>query len=191
MDIMKIGGIALIAIIGIFFLLPALSDSFGGTGGSLGGGAVGYSGESGAATGLPFGININLGELLNGSGKETSQILQPEVGTIAELGLLEGSFKRLEDDFYSGVRVLPTGEKKYVEGSLKQVGYQISPETGQKYTQVSKGLRLYTEKSRDYTGSGSGKERSQVLDQTNSTHYGTGTKKVTTNPFAPTYGTAV
>jgi len=87
MDIMKIGGIALIAIIGIFFLLPALSDMMGGSGGSLGGGATGGGGNGGSGDiGLPQPINIfiNIPDLYSGSGKETSQLLERE-------GVIEGS----------------------------------------------------------------------------------------------------
>jgi len=150
MDIMKIGGIALIAIIGIFFLLPALTDSFGGVGGGLGGGATGYSGDTGAASGLPFEININMPEYLNGSGKESSQILEYDFLSAYVAGretqAAGGSFAEIKEAVRSyGGWSGETGAK---------TGLEIAKEQGKTPVQYLREAGVST---------GAGKERSQEL----------------------------
>jgi len=150
MDIMKMGGIALIGIIGIFFLLPALTDSFGGAGGSLGGGAAGYGGETGAASELPLEININVPEYLNGSGKESSQILEYDFLSAYAAGHAKqaagGSFSEIKEAVRSyGGWSGETGEK---------IGLDIAKEQGISPVEYLRRQGLGTE---------SGKEKSQTI----------------------------
>ncbi len=118
--------------------------------------AAGEGGESGGGGGgdmqIPF-----IGSLLGGSGAVGSSV-QPETasGTVPIISLIQelalgSSFRDLGNGNYTGVRTLPSGDKKVVEGNIGSIGYAISPTTGQKYTPVSKTETLYTEKSRDMT----------------------------------------
>lgn len=76
---------------------------------------------------------------------------QNALNPVQELGLIPGTYKDLGQGYYGGVRVLPTGQKKVVQGSTSSVGYAIDTQTGQKYTDLGGGVRLYTEASRDLT----------------------------------------
>lgn len=70
-----------------------------------------------------------------------------EAFTGLDFGL--SNFLQTSPNTYSGIRTLTGGSQKAIEGSIDIMGNQLNPITGQLYSDVGNGQRLYSEKSKD------------------------------------------